>query len=316
MNYLPVRLSTLQADVALNFKVYVKLPHKYVLYSRAGQGLEAESLRRFKKKKVRKLFIEAQDEPHYQSFLNERLQKAVDDPNASVEEKAQAASGAATNASDKVYEQPAERSSYEAARRAASGMLKILLEKEETLAAILKRDDQKDVDAVEKMRAHAVNTCSLAIRFGEYLGLQGEELENLGIAGLYHDVAYTQSSEEIQAVFFEELSAIDGARLGLYKEHPRQAVEMLQDKSFASAGVLDLIMTHEERVGSKGFPKALQKLTLAQEAHAICCHYDREVTCLGKEPSEVIENLLIHSIGLFNLGTLKKFKAFGAKMGF
>ena len=316
MNYLPVRLSTLKPGVSLMFNVYVQLPHKFVLYSREGMDMEQESINRFKKKKVRKLFIEENDESKYQAYLDARLNQAVSDPNASLEEKTEAAVGTAQSASDQVYEKPGEHASYAAAKRASSGLLKILREKQEALKLILERGDIDDSDPVEKMRIHAVNTCSLAIRFGEYLGLNDNELEELGVAGLYHDIAFSQYPDDIKECFFKDFSRIDGKRLGAYKEHPRKAVEVLQDKPFASSGVLDLILTHEERLGGKGFAQGLQKLSVMQEVHALCCHYDREVTCLGKNPKVVVEDFTVNGIGQFNLDTLKKFKSFWVQMGF
>ena len=316
MNYIPVRISTLKPQIPLGFNVYVQLPHKYVLYVRAGGDLEEISIKRFKKKKVKKLFIDEKDEPRYQEFLDMRLQKAIDDPSASIEEKAEAAAGAATGASDKVYEKPGERSSYEAAKKASSGLMKIMRSNDEALKAILNRPAGEADDAVEKMRIHAVNSSSLAIRFGEYLGFKESELEEMGIAALYHDVGFSKMSEEAQMCFFEEVSKIDGKRLGEYKEHPRKAVEILQDKQYASAAVLDLIMSHEERLNGNGFPQKLLKLTPMQEAHALCCHYDRLVTCLGADPKETVEGFLKNAIGDFSLETLKKFKEFMVKMGF
>lgn len=316
MNYLPVRLSTLKPKVPLNFDVYVQLPHKYVMYIRSGMDLEEESIRRFKKKKVKKLHIDEKDEPKYQEFLDSRLNNAINDPNAGLEEKAEAAAGSCANASDKVYEKPGDIASYEAAKKASSGMLKILLEKEEALQAVLSRAGQKDVDDVEKMRIHAVNSCSLSLRFGEYIGIKDVELEELGVAALYHDIGFTKVSKEIKECFFLEVKDIDGARLGEYKDHPRLGIEILQDKPFASQGVLNLINTHEERLGGLGFPQGLQKLSLPQEVHALCCHYDREVTCLGKDPKAVVEDFMMNAIGQFNLTTLKKFKEFCVKFGF
>lgn len=315
MNYLPVRLSTLKAQVNLEFKIYVKLPHKYVAYNREGGALDQETLKRLKTKKVKKLFINENDEVKYQAFLDERLSKAIDDPNATLEEKTDAAVGNGLNASDKIYEKPADERSYNLAKQASSGLLKILREKEEALSAILTRSTNKDSDKVEKMRVHSVNASSLSMHFGEYIGLKENEVEALGIAALYHDVGFSDSPEEIQDCFFKEFKEIEASKLGEYKQHPKRAVELLQDKAFASAEVLDLILTHEERNEGGGFPNALQKLTLIQEVHSLCCHFDREVTCLGKDSKTVVEDFLVNFMGQYGLDTLKKFKAFCAKSG-
>lgn len=72
-------------------------------------------------------------------------------------------------------------------------------------------------------------------------------------------------------------------------------------------------MTHEERVNGSGFPKGVNSLTAVQECHALCCLYDRQVTCLGLDPEVVINDLMVNHIGAFNLETLKKFKCLHEK---
>ena len=98
--------------------------------------------------------------------------------------------------------------------------------------------------------------------------------------------------------------------LTAYKTHPAKSVEALQDKSFAEKDVLELIMTHEENISGQGFPSGLTKLTQAQELLSLCAFYDREVTCLGKDPLEVYNSVMIDQLGNYNLDLLKRFKSF------
>jgi hypothetical protein len=52
------------------------------------------------------------------------------------------------------------------------------------------------------------------------------------------------------------------------------------------------------------------KLSPAQEVLSLCAFYDREVSCLGKDPAEVYNSLMIDQVGNYNLELLKSFKKF------
>ena len=106
------------------------------------------------------------------------------------------------------------------------------------------------------------------------------------------------------------LSINTAKELTAYKTHPGKSVEALQDKSFAEKDVLELILTHEENISGQGFPNGLTKLNPAQEVLSLCAFYDREVTCLGKDPEEVYNSLMIDQLGNYHLDLLKKFKSF------
>lgn len=310
MKYVPVRLTTLKSQIPFTFDVYVKLPHKYLLYVRNGDDIESESKKRLKKKKVKKLYIEDSDEEAYQQYLDKCLESYMDDPNASVDDKASFGSGVAENASDDVYDKPQTEESYNKAKRASNTLVKMLSSNDEVLKTILSRAEQGEGTNLDKLKAHAVNSSSLAIRFGEFMGLGAKQLEELGTAALYHDIGYTETSEEGQKLFFQSIEGADVASLSAYKEHPRKGAEMLQDKPFADEVVLDLILTHEEKLQGGGFPQKLEKLTLMQEIHSLCCYYDRRITLLGATSDEVLEDIMVEQLGAYSLETMKKFKKF------
>lgn len=305
--FVPIQLSTLVGDVPLSFDVYIKVDERCILYVRTGDDIESDRLKALKKKKVRKLFITGNDEPKYQGFLDSLL-LSTDKLNS--DQKAGLASGVAENASEIIHKDPKSQQAYTTAEKAANNLIDIISQNQDVLLAILKRDGKGDGTQASLMHTHAVNVCSLAISFGEELKFSRAQLGVMGISALFHDVGYAMMKEEDQALFFKDFKAMTPSEQISYKQHPFIGAEGLQDKPFASAEVLGLIMTHEERVNGSGFPKGTNNLTALQECHALCCLYDRQVTCLGLDPEVVINDLMVNHIGAFNLETLKKFKAF------
>ncbi|MCT4642994.1 MAG: hypothetical protein N4A33_11950 [Bacteriovoracaceae bacterium] len=310
INYVPIRLSTLKHEIPFSFNIYIKLPSRYLLYIKRGDSIESARINHLKEYKVRKMYIEDSDEENYQSFLDNYLS----DPNASNEDKASIGTSIAYDTSEQIYESPETQEAYKAAQNTSDKLIKLLNGNDEILKAILSATQElssQEDDLAHQMQKHSVNTCSLAIKFGEFLGLQQKELQELGIAAFYHDISFVKLSIKEQKLFFKPIDQMSPDELTLYKKHPEQDIQILQDKEFASKAVLDLIFTHEQRMDGSGFPgTSSQKLTPIQEVHALCCHYDREITIFKKEKEEVIKDFLVNEMGKFNLDTLKKFSSF------
>lgn len=315
MDYLPVRLSTLKADTLVKFDIYIKLPRRYILYVRKDGEMASSQLLNLKSKKVRKLFIEAKDEPHYQDFLDQGLNAMAADKNIKADEKATMAKEIAGDTAEKVFANPDTQASYDAVCKTSKNLLKIISGSDDVLKEILSKECSVDGNPfVAKLQNHAVNASSLALRFGEFLGFKVSDLETLGIAAMYHDIGLTLLSKEAFEASFKELKSAPPALMLEYFRHPKKACELLQDKEFASKEVLDLILTHEERVDGSGFPAKLTKLTPLQEVHSLCCYYDRETTILGKAAPAVISALMVECVGKFNLPTINKFRTFIKKI--
>jgi HD-GYP domain-containing protein (c-di-GMP phosphodiesterase class II) len=316
MGYLPIRVSTIKSEVTLGFNVYIKLPHKILLYARSDGDIEKHRLGYLKGKKVRKLLIDDNDETKYQEYVDRCLVDAMNDENATIDEKASLVVGAGEATAEKIYVDPHSKKSYDAAQSTASNLINVLKQSDELLKGIFDRkleEGNDDDDAV--MQKHALNTSSLCISFAEYLGLEQSQVEFLGVAGLFHDVAYTTYEGEQKKLFFTEVKDMQAAELTSYKEHPKRGSEILQDKDFASKEVMDLIMCHEEKKEGNGFPNKLKTLTAVQEVMSICAFYDREVTCLRKERDSVLEDFNMNQLGNYDLEVMKKFKAFVKKAG-
>ena len=315
MGYLPIRLSTLKSELKLGFNVYVQLPHKILLYARGDDDIETHRIGYLKRKKVRKLYINDNEESLYQDYIDRCLSAAMSDDNVSLEEKADLVVGASEATAERIYEDPHSKKSYDAAQSTATNLINVLGQSDEILKGIFDHKGDGDVTDEYKMQKHSVNTSSLCISFAEFMEMDKASVEFLGVAGLFHDVAYATCEDTTKPLFFKEVSEMSAAELTAYKIHPKMGSEILQDKEFSSPEVIDLIISHEEKRGGNGFPNKLSNLTPVQEILSICAFYDREVTCLGKERDAVLDDFNINQLGNYDLNVMKKFKSFVKKAG-
>lgn len=313
---LPVRVKTLKQDITLGFGLYLQLPHKTIKYIHEEDSIAENQISNLKTKKVRKLYINDEDEPKYQEYMDRCLNDAMNDESVSIEDKASMVSGASEANAERIMADPKSQKSYTTAQSTASKLIDVLASNDALLKGIFDHkieEGTEDKDAL--MHKHAVNTSSLCISFAEFMGINKSITEALGVAGLFHDVAYGHMPENVQELFFKPLTDMNAEELTAYKEHPKLAAEFLQDKEFASKDVIELILVHEERQGGNGFPNKTPKLELHQEIMALCAYYDQRITCFNEDRTEVLKDLVVSQLGNFELTTINKFKEFLAKAG-
>lgn len=310
MSYLPIRVSTLKSDIILGFDLYVALPHKHLLYIRKEEPIESERITRLKEKRVRKLFIRDSEEVSYQNYIDRCLEEMMDDDSVSLETKANVVVGASETSCEKIFNDPHSQKSYNTAKKTAKNLISVLTKNDELLKEIFNVAPTDDDSIEARMHRHALNTSSLCIGFSDFLGGTEEERELLAMGGLFHDIGFSQLNDEGQKLFMRPLKEMSPQDASLYKEHPRLGAEILQDKEFASAELIDLIISHEERRGGNGFPHKLQKLSKRQEILAVCALYDTFITLYKFSREEALEEMSLNQMGNFDFEFLKSFKKF------
>ncbi len=316
MIFVPVRTSTLKPDVHLTFEVYVKIQDRYVLYIRKGDDLRIQRLDNLKKKKVRQMFIPAEQELDYQNFLDGFLLDAATNVMMPAIQKSDVINGYATQATEEIYKDPSSKKSFTKAQKAAKGIIDVVSKNEDVLKHLVQANvGDGSENKSELLIRHSVNVATIAVRFGETLKLPPKDLEYFGICGIFHDIGLTKLPPRALELLFipdKEFSPDDWA---LYKKHPDTACSLLQGKDFVAKEVLEFIKHHEERKSGAGFPQGLKKLSESETIFNLCSMYSRQVICLKISAANVIKNLMIEEVGNFELELLQKFKAFLTKEG-
>ncbi|MDP1637754.1 MAG: HD-GYP domain-containing protein [Candidatus Nitrotoga sp.] len=173
---------------------------------------------------------------------------------------------------------------------------------------------------------HSVAVCVLMIALGRQLGLQDEELQQVGIAGLLHDIGKIFIPNEI----LNKPGKLTNEEFNIVKTHPLKGWEILKDCSGVSELTLDVCRHHHERVDGKGYPDKLsgEALTLFARMGAVCDVYDAITSnrCYktGWEPAEsirkmaewknghfdeVIFHAFVKTVGIYPTGSLLKLKS-------
>ncbi|AVS84537.1 HD-GYP domain-containing protein [Paracidovorax avenae] len=119
---------------------------------------------------------------------------------------------------------------------------------------------------------HSVNVAVLSLLLGKSLGMRGDDLGDLGIAALLHDLGKISLPPHV-AQPSAELGPADQA---LYEAHVGESVVLAQRMGLGRA-VVSAIAQHHERADGGGFPLGLRggDLGRAGQVLALVNHYDR-----------------------------------------
>lgn len=119
---------------------------------------------------------------------------------------------------------------------------------------------------------HSVAVCALMINFARHLELDAQQVEDLGVAGLLHDVGKVAVSDAI----LNKPGALSKAELRLVRSHPVAGHRLLASSAGAPDLALELCLRHHEKIDGTGYPGGLkgEELSLAARMGAICDVYD------------------------------------------
>ena len=178
----------------------------------------------------------------------------------------------------------------------------------------LKRTDQYAYD-------HAVNVSVHAMVFARFVGLSGNQVRQLGRAGLLQDIGKLQINYGVRS----KPGPLDEREFEHVKAHVRNTLRLLQAHEGFEPDVLGIIAAHHERYDGTGYPRGLDgmKIPLAAEMAGIIDTYcamtrervyrqavssQRAMETLNQLRNTLFRETLIDQflqcIGLYPIGTL------------
>ena len=139
----------------------------------------------------------------------------------------------------------------------------------------------KDFD--NSLYQHAVDVCVMAMVLGVEGELARQEVEELGVGALLHDIGYVRLPRNL----LRKRVPLSRQEQLILDRHTDIGCEIISGSPGLPHSVETVISQHHERLDGSGFPKGLKKNLLSQESRmvAIVDHYEAlVVTRYGREP--------------------------------
>ena len=173
---------------------------------------------------------------------------------------------------------------------------------------------------------HSVAVCSLMIALGKQMGMEGDILKCLGMAGLLHDIGTVGISDEV----LNKPDRLTDEEFNIIKTHPQRGWEILSASHDMDEMILDVCLHHHERTDGSGYPEKLSgdALPLFSRMASVCDVYDsmisgrsykkaatpadaiRKMTeLLDGQLDQMVFRAFVKTVGIYPTGTLVKLKS-------
>ena len=172
---------------------------------------------------------------------------------------------------------------------------------------------------------HSVAVSALMVALGRQMGIEGDMLRSIGLAGLLHDIGKMMLPDTLL-----NKPRLTDEQYEVFKTHPRLGWKILKESDNTDATVLDVCLHHHERVDGTGYPDGLSgdDLTLFARMAAVCDTYDKltsdRFNRKGVSPAEAIRKMaelrdkqldqtvfhaFVKTVGIYPVGTMVKLKS-------
>ncbi len=169
---------------------------------------------------------------------------------------------------------------------------------------------------------HSVAVCGLMIALGKQLSLSESEIQQVGMAGLLHDIGKARVPLEI----LNKPGKLTDEEYVIVQQHAQHGYEMLKEASISDSVALDVCLHHHEKFDGTGYPERYEaeEISIFARMGAICDVYDAISSNRpykeGWEPAvslqrmaqwqgqfdEVIFKAFVKSLGIYPIGSTVK----------
>lgn len=120
-------------------------------------------------------------------------------------------------------------------------------------------------DENEYTAEHCLNVCILAVAFGRQLGMGQEELQDLGMCGLLHDVGKMKVPPEV----LDKPGALTTEEMRIMMAHTLHGRNLLLSTEGIFSGAVDVALSHHERIDGLGYPRQLPGTSISRYSKII-----------------------------------------------
>lgn len=100
---------------------------------------------------------------------------------------------------------------------------------------------------------HSINVCVLALALGQSVGMPADELNQMGLGALLHDIGKLRTPLEI----LNKPAGLTAEELEIMKTHTDEGKRILERSGHLPDAVVDIAYSHHERLGGTGYPRKL-----------------------------------------------------------
>ena len=155
---------------------------------------------------------------------------------------------------------------------------------------------------------HSISVCIFSVVLGMALGLSEEQLENLAIAGLLHDIGMTELKKKV----VNSKNRFTTSDMDEMRKHPMFGFELLKDQPLVASVSRNAILFHHENLNGTGYYEASgEQIGLFPRILRVVDVYDSLITLKKyreeQSPAQAIEYLMANVGSIFDKEIVEAF---------
>jgi len=305
--YRPVHTACIQPDKFPQVALYMLSGTNLVLYKPADRPISVHDLKRLHNNQVEYLYVNSGSIREVCDFLEASITELMEDDGIAAPVKGQLLSQVAMNYVMDVFEMPDKLSNLGRCRNLVRQLMQYITANQNPLEAL-----QAVVSHDFYTFAHSVHVASLSMLVhAEIFGLAPDELEDVGIGGILHDVGMIF----VPSGILEKSDILTNFEYNLIKKHAERGYECLRDLGGFSEISLAAVRYHHERNNGEGYPFQLagDEIPRTAQVTAICDVFSALTSNRAYKKAMAKEEALalMESVGkdVFSPRLLEKFKS-------
>lgn len=236
-------------------------------------------------REVDKLYIGDEDSAQYEAYFKQHIQTIAKAEDIPTDSKALMIYERATTVIDEMFRNPESLENAQQAKALVDSTVQIILHDPQAVESLLK------ITAHDYYtHTHSINVSIYTLSLGHFLGIQGEDLETLGMAAMLHDIGKSKVDYDI----INKNGKLSDNEFESMKKHPGAGHAIALKLGIKDERILTGIRHHHEKMSGGGYPDGIKGSEISQFARIIgvCDVFDALTTKRSyKDPMSTFESL-------------------------
>ncbi|NCN26076.1 HD domain-containing protein [bacterium] len=250
--YLPVSIESISTGATDDFDLFTKAGEQFFIVKPKGNKLNLEMLTKLKKTNPY-LYIKAEDRDTYYARFDNQLSRMFRDTRLSPNEKAAVLTDWTVEIIDQLFKDPSHPESVQQAKSATEHFVRFISERNQ---AFLELVELRDHD--HYTYSHSVGVASYSIALAIAQGYKDEDLVNVGLAGLLHDLGKSMIDPKI----INKDGPLNSDEWSQMKKHPLYGAEILSRHKDLDPLIALAAEGHHENLSGTGYPRGVEAAKL------------------------------------------------------
>lgn len=249
--FMAVPLSTLQADTATGFDLYLRVEAdaQYTLYREKSLPFTNELKRRLVDNGVDELHLPLSQQKEYVKYVESVVGAIMEDNTVDAAERTRIYYDAAEHILRDIFEGTSPNDTVPRCEKLVWAAVSFISREQYSYKCFLK------VTGLDySTYLHAVNAFLYAIHLGQATGMDDlDDIAELGLAALLMDIG----KSEIDPTILYQSGPLNDEQWAQMREHPRLGHGMAESLGVTKQHILDVILHHHEKLDGSGYPAGL-----------------------------------------------------------